>query len=309
MEIEYYCRARQHRLILFKCSLDCSSSRPQFSQQSSQGSSHILLQPLLHSGPTPTCLSIGGKHPRHHLVLRWVRVVVTGRLSAGALLPWWLPHISPIHACARPVTACNYTVIQNSEPLCSTFSCHTNSMVVERPTSHMSRITRSKVAPSLHVLADKGLGVNHYRDNHYQWPPLPYDTHYQCQSLPDDNYYHWRPLPTTTTKFHLAKKSLPATTTTWQQLPYDDQYHMTTITIWLPPPYYQNYYISFNHMLFAKMYVWKLKLLNFSLVLRNIKIWPDGIKYICNGELLYTYFLWRLNLTLPQLTEHQASIE
>ena len=153
------------------------------------------------------------------------------------------------------------------------------------------------------------LGVNHYRDNHYQWPPLPYDTHYQCQSLPDDNYYHWRPLPTTTTKFHLAKKSLPATTTTWQQLPYDDQYHMTTITIWLPPPYYQNYYISFNHMLFAKMYVWKLKLLNFSLVLRNIKIWPDGIKYICNGELLYTYFLWRLNLTLPQLTEHQASIE
>ena len=153
------------------------------------------------------------------------------------------------------------------------------------------------------------LGVNHYQDNHYQWPPLPYDTHYQCQSLPDDNYYHWRPLPTTTTKFHLAKKSLPATTTTWQQLPYDDQYHMTTITIWLPPPYYQNYYISFNHMLFAKMYVWKLKLLNFSLVLRNIKIWPDGIKYICNGELLYTYFLWRLNLTLPQLTEHQASIE
>ena len=154
-----------------------------------------------------------------------------------------------------------------------------------------------------------GLGVNHYRDNHYQWPPLPYDTHYQCQSLPDDNYYHWRPLPTTTTKFHLAKKSLPATTTTWQQLSNDDQYHMTTITIWLPPPYYQNYYISFNHMLFAKMYVWKLKLLNFSLVLRNIKIWPDGIKYICNGELLYTYFLWRLNLTLPQLTEHQASIE
>ena len=85
-----------------------------------------------------------------------MRVVVAGRLGAGVLLPWWLPHISPIHACARPVTACNYTVIQNSEPLCSTFSCHTNSMVVERPTSHTSRVTRSKVAPRLHVLADKG---------------------------------------------------------------------------------------------------------------------------------------------------------
>ena len=137
-------------------SLQCSGSRPQFSQQSSQGSSHILLQPLLHSGHTPTCLSIGGKHPRHHLVLRRVRVVVAGRLSAGALLPWWLPHVSPIHACARPVTACEYTVIKNSEPLRSTFSCHTNSRVVEGPTSHTSRVTRSKVAPRLHVLADKG---------------------------------------------------------------------------------------------------------------------------------------------------------
>ena len=68
------------------------------------------------------------------------------------------------------------------------------------------------------------LGVNHYRYNHYQWPSLPYDTHYQWQSLPDDNHYHWQPLPATTTRFYWTRKPLPATTTTWQQLPYDDHW-------------------------------------------------------------------------------------
>ena len=75
------------------------------------------------------------------------------------------------------------------------------------------------------VLASfRRLGVNLYRYNHYQWPPLPYDTHYQWQSLPDDNHYHWQPLPATTTRFYWTRKPLPATTTTWQQLPYDDHW-------------------------------------------------------------------------------------
>ena len=74
------------------------------------------------------------------------------------------------------------------------------------------------------------LGVNHYRYNHYQWPSLPYDTHYQWQSLPHDSHYHWQPLPATTTRFYLARKPLPATTTTWQQLPYDDHHHITKTT-------------------------------------------------------------------------------
>ena len=79
-------------------------------------------------------------------------------------------------------------------------------------------------------LAIKWLGVNHYRYNHYQWPSLPYDTHYQWQSLPHDSHYHWQPLPATTTRFYLARKPLPATTTTWQQLPYDDHHHITKTT-------------------------------------------------------------------------------
>ena len=138
-----------------------------------------------------------------------------------------------------------------------TSNSHNHSMLIYMPFWNMWAESQKCGQKSCSLVLNTfiWLGVNHYRYNHYQWPPLPYDTHYQWQSLPDDNHYHWQPLPATTTRFHLARKPLPATTTTWQQLPYDDHYRMTTITIWRPPPHYQNYHISFNHMLFAKMYV------------------------------------------------------
>ena len=131
------------------------------------------------------------------------------------------------------------------------------------------------------------LGVNHYRYNHYQWPPLPYDTHYQWQSLPDDNHYHWQPLPATTTRFHLARKPLPATTTTWQQLPYDDHYRMTTITIWRPQIHLVRMHLNYFHLLMTGSTILRLNSTHMALAASS-----------------YLYLMWRCCYLIPRPQPH-----
>ena len=82
----------------------------------------------------------------------------------------------------------------------------------------------------------KGLGVNHYRDNHYQWPPLPHDNQYQWQSVPHDNHHHMTTInmPCTINTCHhyhvlFCKKII----TTWQSPPHDNHHHMTITTTYL----------------------------------------------------------------------------
>ena len=82
----------------------------------------------------------------------------------------------------------------------------------------------------------EGLGVNHYRDNHYQWPPLPHDNQYQWQSVPHDNHHHMTTInmPCTINTCHhyhvlFCKKII----TTWQSPPHDNHHHMTITTTYL----------------------------------------------------------------------------
>ena len=86
------------------------------------------------------------------------------------------------------------------------------------------------------TMAATGLGVNHYRDNHYQWPPLPHDNQYQWQSVPHDDHHHMTTInmPCTINTCHhyhvlFCKKII----TTWQSPPHDNHHHMTITTTYL----------------------------------------------------------------------------
>ena len=81
-----------------------------------------------------------------------------------------------------------------------------------------------------------GLGVNHYRDNQHQWPPLPHDNQYQWQSVPHDDHHHMTTInmPCTINTCHhyhvlFCKKII----TTWQSPPHDNHHHMTITTTYL----------------------------------------------------------------------------
>ena len=90
--------------------------------------------------------------------------------------------------------------------------------------------------PHIQGLALRRLGVNHYRDNHYQWPPLPHDNQYQWQSVPHDDHHHMTTInmPCTINTCHhyhvlFCKKII----TTWQSQPHDNHHHMTITTTYL----------------------------------------------------------------------------
>ena len=103
------------------------------------------------------------------------------------------------------------------------------------------------------------LGVNHYRDNHYQWPPLPHDNQYQWQSVPHDDHHHMTTInmPCTINTCHhyhvlFCKKII----TTWQSPPHDNHYLMTTTTTYLPTHSFGQMSPNYNSVRAGNSLIW-----------------------------------------------------